>query len=112
MSTHLPSLTDAGHDAHQIRRGLERAYTDAENAKLRAIRRGWTDIAAGIQEVLTRIIILRESAEETRRANTPERFIQGGAAGAAERRDPAAAWHHARIVGDQSVDLSANPIDR
>lgn len=85
MNGHLPSLTDAGHDAHQIRRGLERAYTDAEHAKLRAMKRGWTDIAAGIQEVLTRIIILRESAEETRRANTPERFLQGGAAGAAER---------------------------
>ena len=111
MNGHLPSLTDAGHDAHQIRRGLERAYTDAENAKLRAIKRGWTDIAAAIQEVLTRIIILRETAEETRRANTPERFLQGGAAGASERRD-AAAWHQARIAGDQTVDLASNPVDR
>lgn len=85
MNGHLPSLTDAGHDAHQIRRGLERAYTDLEHAKLRAIKRGWTDIAAAIQEVLTRTIIIRETAEETRRANTPERFLQGGAAGAAER---------------------------
>jgi len=90
VNPHLPSLHDAGHDAHQIRRGLERAFTDAENAKLRAQRRGWTDIAAGIQEVLTRIEILRSAAEDMRRANTPAHFRQGGAAGAAER----AAAHH------------------
>ena len=85
MNPHLPSLHDAGHDAHQIRRGLERAYTDAENAMLRAQRRGWPDIAAGIQEVMTRLEILRSAAEEMRRENTPAHFRQGGAAGAAER---------------------------
>lgn len=90
MSIHLPSLTDAGHDAHQIRRAIERSYTDAENARLRALRRGWVDIAAGLQEVLTRLEILRTCAEEQRRIHTPPQYRSGGAAGASERAAEAA----------------------
>ena len=90
MSIHLPSLTDAGHDAHQIRRAIERSYTDAENARLRALRRGWPDIAAGLQEVLIRLEILRTCAEEHRRIHTPPQYRTGGAAGATERAAEAA----------------------
>lgn len=104
MSFHLPSLTDAGHDAHQIRRAIERAYTDCENARLRSIRRGalmaeevsgnglrdtagmrlarhdWTVIQAELASIMGRLERLRTLAEYLRRIHTPPQYRSGAAA--------------------------------
>lgn len=78
-SIRLPSLTDRGHHAHQIRRSIERAYTDTEHCRLRAREAGFTDLAVGLTEVLSRLECLRLAAEQHRRDYTPLEFRLGGA---------------------------------
>lgn len=78
MTPHLPSMSDPGHDAHQIRRGCERAHVDVDHAVLRAQRAGFPDLAAALIEVRTRLDLIRMAAEVERRQHTPEEFRARG----------------------------------
>jgi hypothetical protein len=82
MNPHLPSMSDRGHDAHQIRRNCERSHVEVDNAVLRAQRAGFPDLAAALIEVRTRLDIIRKAAEDERRNHTPREFRTIG-----ERRD-------------------------
>lgn len=76
---HMPSLTDAGSDAYQIRRAIERAYADIDHASLRARRARFPDLVAALDDIKVRLSLLRGTAEEERRAATPAEFRQGSA---------------------------------
>ena len=91
MSLHIPSLTDRGSDAHQIRRLLELAHVNLDHAVMRAQRSGFGDLHAGLQEIVQRTLALRESAEIERRAHTPAEFRRIGEMRDAEAQRPTGA---------------------
>lgn len=66
-----PRIDDRGADAYQIRRNLERAFSEVDSASLRASRSSFLDLWTGLQEIKARLNALRDAAEEARQQVLP-----------------------------------------
>lgn len=67
----MPPLAGPGADAHQIRRCIERAYSELDEARMRARRSGFGFIDGELTKVLGTLNHVRDHAEELRRKHTP-----------------------------------------
>lgn len=67
----MPPLIGRGADAHQIRRNIERAFAELDEARLRAMRSGFDFISGELRGVLQKLDHSRDAAERLRREHTP-----------------------------------------